>query len=832
MTAIGSSPSQSTASPSPQPPPPAHGLLPPQRPQPPPDPNPPIAEYPILAVRRQLPPSLWASCLDCWCAMTEYFIAQPQTGFERASHLIRFLQTYVSLSRDTDTVSGTEPVEDGRQDFDEIQDPMARLLRRNVFLLLYRQYCLSSHVSNLDMLWGFVRLYARGNHAAIHKVIKHLGFAAVAVGATADNNVDNFDDADSKRRDIVATDGLRAFVLDRIESGKFTVEELHAVQILLRDKQIATAWVTPQIWFARLKSIVSTASPHQQLDSTSSSSSPSPVSPAEIAIKVAYISFVALATAKPDACAKLFDYLRTQLPPPQDVTRGELLPALVVRTKIIGRLRQITRSDDGQAALDAVIIALDTIKLRLPPATVSAISACFRKSTNPKTRGRRAKRRIAKMKNVDAIANVLDIDDANKVKDIKEIFPHLAEKYIVTLLAAKNNSVEEALAYLVDQATDKAEWHHEIADEIASLKVKPVDDNDDDNNNDEDDGEVGGEADDEEEERRKFDNLQFEPGSVYYGRRHRPDADDMLAQGTTVSDKQKIFDSLRVIYDEDEDERDDTYDDVDALAHVYEDPEMDYKDKDEQAPSSAPSSSSQTGEVRRPPEKNKAKPWENKKTKKEIQQLKDEQEYRSAENPNEHYLWAIYSGDKFVFETNQRGTKFRSEMKNRTNWTDEQLEGWAKILDRDPKFRKRMEAKYIFADNRPIVTSAAYNEVVEQYEPDSEPEYADSDNDSDNDAAPTKNLSRQREILPVYQIPTEPKPEKIWGGKAEKKRLERLQVQQERDRRLQALINAGRAGRGGVGYGTGRGGGWAHANHNRRDARTKKMQRGMGNPEN
>ncbi|KAK9388841.1 hypothetical protein V1515DRAFT_637546 [Lipomyces mesembrius] len=776
--------------------------LPPQRPQAPPDPNPPIAEYPILAVRRHLQPSLWASCLDCWCAMTEYFIAQPQTAFEHATNLIRFLQTYVSLSRDTDSEGNTTLGPEARADFDEIQDPMARLLRRNVFVLLYRQYSFSSHVSNIDMLWGFMRLYACGNHAAIHKVIKHLGFAALPT-TTADST------NGKQPHDTVATDMLRQFIVDRIESGKFTVEELHAVQILLRDPQIAQAWVTPHLWFATLKSIVSTARPQED--------PASPVSPAEIAIKVAFLSFIGLAAAKPDAAVTVFEALRTQLPPPQDVGRGELLPALVVRTKLIARMRHIAESSVDGGCLNAVVIALETIKLKLPPATISAISSCFRKSATRKS-VRAARRRIKKM-DADAIANVLDIDDARKVKEIKEIFPHLAEKYVVTLLAAKNNSVEEVLGYLVEQVPDRNEWHEEIAEEIASLKVKPVVDSDNDNGADDDDDDDR----DDVVERRRFENLEFAPGTVYYGRRPGGNADDMLAQGTTVSDKQKIFDSLRLIYDEDEDERDDTYDDVDALAHVYEDPELDYKDKEEQA------SSSQLPQKQA--EKNKGKPWEDKKTKKEIQQLKDEHEYQSAENPNERYLWGIYSGDKFVFETKQRGTTFRSEMKNRTSWTDEQLEGWAKVLDRDPKFRKRLEAKYIFAGNRPIVTSTAYNEVVEKYDHDSEPELADSDNDSDNDAAPTKNLSRQREVLPVYQIPTEPKPEKICGGKAEKKRLERLQEKQERDRRLQALISAGRDGRGGIGYGTGRGGGWAHANHSRRDARANKMRKGMGNPE-
>ncbi|KAK9255645.1 hypothetical protein V1507DRAFT_484086 [Lipomyces tetrasporus] len=630
----------------------------PQRPQPAPDPNPPIAEYPILAVRRQLAPSLWASCLDCWCAMTEYFIAQPPSAVERATHLIRFLQTYVSLARDTVDADGVhDSLPDAARaadDGDEIQDPMARLLRRNVFVLLYRQYCLSSHVSNLDMIWGFVRLYARGNHAAIQKVIKHLGFASLPAADTSSSSKNPTQDPV-----VGPTDRLRGFIFDRIRSGKFTVEELHAVRILLRDQQIAQAWLTRHAWFAGLKAIVSTATARPE-------SAPA-ATPAEVAVKVAYVSFVGLAAANPDAAATVFDGLRTQLPPPHEVGPGELLPALVVRTKIVARVRHLAASSTGGRSggerLNAVVVALETIKLKLPPATVTAISACFRKSATRKT-ARAAKRRIKKM-DVDAIGTVLDLDDARMVKEIKEIFPHLAEKYIVTLLAAKNNSVEEVLAYLVEQVPDRTH-PDELADAVASLTVAPIEDGVVDN------------ADD--AERRRFENLEFAPGTLHYGRRPGADADEMLARGTTVSDKQKIFDSLRLIYDEDEDERDDTYDDVDALAHVYEDPEMDYKDKDDQAPASQPPP------LPRTIEKPKGKPWENKLSKKEMQQLKDEQEFQRAENPNEQYLWGIYSGDKSVFETKQRGTKFRSEMKNRTNWTDEQLEGWAKVLDRDVRY--------------------------------------------------------------------------------------------------------------------------------------------------
>ncbi|KAK9449762.1 uncharacterized protein V1518DRAFT_426633 [Limtongia smithiae] len=785
--------------------------------QPPADP--PVAEYPSQQIRQGLPPTLWASCLDTWCAITEYFICHPGSEFEQAKQLIRFLQSYVSLTRYDDTTA-TAPSSVVAEDYEEIRDPMARLLRRNVFVLLYRQYMSCSSVSNREMLWGFMRLYARGNHFAIQKLVKHLGIACSPHVTVAGSNGTTEGSDVKEQQDRQMTDRLRLFVLDRISKGTFTISELHTLQVFFEDPDIVRSWVTSTLWIAALRSIVA------RVESAGSRGNVQ-VTPSEAALKVAYISLVALAKVDPAAAGQTIKELLLQLPPPSDVQPGELLPALVVRTKLLPRLRNISeRSSEGgnSHVLDGMIVSLETVKLKLTSAITNEIVSRFRKMSAKGTDRRQMKNK--KKQIADALVNVLDIQEARKVQEIKEIFPLLSEKYIITLLSAKENSVEQVLSYLVENnvAMDVPDGDGKVV--TRNMTDVPSDD-----------------------EERRYQNLEFAPGTVFIGKRPGLDADEMLAQGTSTSEKQKIFDTLRLFYDEEEDERDDTYDDQDASTHMFEPPETEFPDSVDTSSSAA--MEKKNIQPQRPTRRFPLMPQDYadmKKTKTELRKMKEDEEYRMAENPNEAYLWSIFSGDESVFATDKRGTKFRDEMKKRTSWTDEQIEGWAKVLLRDTKFRKSLEAKYIFRGNTPIVSSSSYDT---QYVPDDEIEIVEEDSDtSDNDAQPKKITKRSRDILSVYQVSTEPKKEKLWGSKTEKRRLAKLQEAKERDERIQTLavagssarmnggvVNARGAGvsgsRGGYGGGAARGGhpagGWSRDNHNRRDQRAYKMRQGMSN---
>ncbi|CDF88532.1 BN860_12464g1_1 [Zygosaccharomyces bailii CLIB 213] len=63
------------------------------------------------------------------------------------------------------------------------------------------------------------------------------------------------------------------------------------------------------------------------------------------------------------------------------------------------------------------------------------------------------------------------------------------------------------------------------------------------------------------------------------------------------------------------------------------------------------------------------------------------------------YLWGLLKEDKTLFERSKRGTKARKEMRKETNWADEQIEGWARILEKSPQRARILEDKFMFKGN-------------------------------------------------------------------------------------------------------------------------------------
>ncbi|AMD21299.1 HER020Cp [Eremothecium sinecaudum] len=71
----------------------------------------------------------------------------------------------------------------------------------------------------------------------------------------------------------------------------------------------------------------------------------------------------------------------------------------------------------------------------------------------------------------------------------------------------------------------------------------------------------------------------------------------------------------------------------------------------------------------------------------------------SAYEKVESYLWDILRIDKTLFDRKLRGTSKRKEMKKVTLWSDEQIEGWARMLERSPRRAQLLEEKYMFWGN-------------------------------------------------------------------------------------------------------------------------------------
>ncbi|SMN18976.1 similar to Saccharomyces cerevisiae YGL110C CUE3 Protein of unknown function [Maudiozyma saulgeensis] len=65
----------------------------------------------------------------------------------------------------------------------------------------------------------------------------------------------------------------------------------------------------------------------------------------------------------------------------------------------------------------------------------------------------------------------------------------------------------------------------------------------------------------------------------------------------------------------------------------------------------------------------------------------------------EGYLWQLLKEDATLFERNKRGSKMRKNIKQETTWSDEQIEGWARMLQKSPQRARILEDKYMFRGN-------------------------------------------------------------------------------------------------------------------------------------
>lgn len=116
--------------------------------------------------------------------------------------------------------------------------------------------------------------------------------------------------------------------------------------------------------------------------------------------------------------------------------------------------------------------------------------------------------------------------------------------------------------------------------------------------------------------------------------------------------------ALSLLYDATEDERDDTYDEAEVKKITADRINVDAKENTEENHSNA-----------------------------------------SKYDRIEGYLWELLKKDKSLFTRQSRGSKVRKEMKKETTWSDEQIEGWSRMIEKSPKRAQLLEEKYIFKGN-------------------------------------------------------------------------------------------------------------------------------------
>lgn len=80
-----------------------------------------------------------------------------------------------------------------------------------------------------------------------------------------------------------------------------------------------------------------------------------------------------------------------------------------------------------------------------------------------------------------------------------------------------------------------------------------------------------------------------------------------------------------------------------------------------------------------------------------------EEETETAETSSdhaEHYLWQVFKQEpNALMDREERNSSRRKEIRNATKWSNEQIEGWARMLLRNPKRCRLLEEKYTVVGN-------------------------------------------------------------------------------------------------------------------------------------
>ncbi|CAR27349.1 hypothetical protein ZYGR_0I06230 [Zygosaccharomyces rouxii] len=221
--------------------------------------------------------------------------------------------------------------------------------------------------------------------------------------------------------------------------------------------------------------------------------------------------------------------------------------------------------------------------------------------------------------------NVLSVEIKEEdIAQLGEIFPHLTAFQRSQLLKRYDGNVELAINALFENPS--------IAESISA------EEREEEHNKSQQNGHVD----------RNIDNIVMKPMKKPSDKhiKHVPDE---------LKNKTMSW-ALKLMYERDEDERDDTYDDAEAI-HTSDRPDV--ADGDE---SGEANGISQFDKI-------------------------------------QGYLWGLLKQDKTLFERSKRGTKVRKEMRKETNWADEQIEGWARILERSPQRARILEEKFMFSGN-------------------------------------------------------------------------------------------------------------------------------------
>ncbi|CAK9438334.1 uncharacterized protein LODBEIA_P25580 [Lodderomyces beijingensis] len=286
---------------------------------------------------------------------------------------------------------------------------------------------------------------------------------------------------------------------------------------------------------------------------------------------------------------------------------------------------------------------------------------------------------------------VLSEQDIQNISMLKDLFPDLSDGKAKALLDQYNNDTELVTDLLLENPDlmQEVEVAQPQPDEPAPTKVnltmgKPLPKR---SIYDEDDISLG-----------KFANAK-----ITFGKKPR---EKLQAAGSDL--KKKTLDAaLRMLYESDEDEPDDTYDDQEKTSGEAVEDESRSKSRKSGRLAVLEDASALASASTPPPASAPAS---------------------SGVDGKERHLFSIYKRDgEQVFAKTVRKSAGRQKLKKEIGWSDEQIEGWLRMLLKSPRRYKILEEDFLYGGGNPNRRSKSKAEQKD--------EYIDYDDDDNNNAA-------------------------------------------------------------------------------------------------
>ncbi|KAG0687508.1 hypothetical protein C6P40_002258 [Pichia californica] len=241
---------------------------------------------------------------------------------------------------------------------------------------------------------------------------------------------------------------------------------------------------------------------------------------------------------------------------------------------------------------------------------------------------------LTKNKNKSSKPKILFNEE--NIQNVIDMFPQLSKGQAKTLLNKNNNEVEKVINYVLEMNIDNLKNIEDYDEKLSLKKKKKI---------------------------QPKNEFEFHDNDKIYNVQIGKKEINELDEINDDLRKKNLERALAMLYEPDEDEPDDTYIDNESKSILI-------------------TESNDDGE--------------------------NFEEIKHAKNENnkldnklleiESKLFGIFSTNPDKLKRLDRNTPYRQELRRETGWTDEQIEGWARIIEKQPKRFRMLEERLVYVD--------------------------------------------------------------------------------------------------------------------------------------